>query len=86
MPHFDRLHPVGQVVGVQALAVLEEFEPALFFGGDLAGGEFVQLEEADPAVFEPGPAAFVAQAVTMGIGGIVAQQVVTEQPEAMGGP
>ena len=86
MPHFDRLHPVGQVVGVQALAVLEELEPALLFGGDLAGGEFVQLEEADPAVFEPGPAAFVAQAVTMGIGGIVAQQVVTEQPEAMGGP
>ena len=71
LSHLRRLHPVGKAVGVQAFAVFEELQPPLFFGFDRAGGEFVQLEQADAAMLQQGAAALVAQAVAVGIGGFV---------------
>jgi len=52
LPHLIGLHPVWEVVGVQALAVLEELQPPLFLGFDRAGGEFAQLEQADAATLQ----------------------------------
>jgi len=52
LPHLIGLHPVWEVVDVQALAVLEKLQPPLFLGFDRAGGEFAQLEQADAAMLQ----------------------------------
>jgi len=52
LPHFSGLHPRGEPVGIQVLALLEELEPALLFGCDLLGGELVQFQEINPTVVE----------------------------------
>jgi len=62
LPHFRGLHPHGEPVDVQVLALLEELEPALLLGRDLFVGELVQFQEINPAVVEQTLAALVAQA------------------------
>ena len=71
MLHLGGVHPGGEPVGVQALPVFEKFEPALFFGGDLGGGEFAQLEEGDATMIKEAAAALVAQTVAVGVAGIL---------------
>jgi hypothetical protein len=66
------LHPLRQRGVVQALAVPEELEPALLLGFDPLGGEFVQLQQIDPAVVEERASAVVAQAIAVGVVRIVA--------------
>jgi hypothetical protein len=67
LPHFGGLHPRGEPVGIQVLALFEELEPALLLGRDLLVGEFVQFQEINPAVVEQTLAALVPQAVTMSV-------------------
>nr|WP_052315011.1 hypothetical protein [Thiocystis violascens] len=62
----------GRAIGVETLAVLEEFEPAFLFGLDRVGVEFVQLQQPDAAVVEQRAAVGVAQAKVVDVLGGVA--------------
>ena len=78
------MQPPSPAARPPLFAVFEELQPPLFFGFDRAGGEFAQFEQADAAMLQQGAATFVAQAVAVGVGGIVAQEVVAQQPGGIG--
>ena len=85
LPHFRGLHPRGEPVGIQVLALFEELEPALLLGRDLFVGELVQFQEVDPAVVEQTLAALIAQAITMSVIGVARQEVFAQDPDGVGG-
>ena len=85
LPHFVGLHPRRQLGLIQPLALGEEFQPALLLGFDPFGDKLVQFEQPDAAVLQQYPAVLVAQAVAVGVCGIVVQQILGQQPDGIGG-